>query len=97
VLDIIESIRGVMDAPPEVVLACPVGIIAALHFASDPAADIKGARSDSIVRQAKAELVQRPAWVRVVGVALGLGIAGWNYVHLQQPTFWANLLQTVQF
>jgi hypothetical protein len=97
VLEVIQSIRGVIDAPPEVILACPVGIIAALHFAGATTDPIKGARTDSVVREARAATVERPSWIKAVGVGLGLGIAGGNFMYLQDPSFWPSLLDRLPF
>jgi hypothetical protein len=97
VLDIIQNISSVIDAPAEVILACPVGVIAALHFASATTAEIKGARCDQVVREAKAAAVQRPAWVKTLGISLGLGVAGGNYMYLQDPNFWPSLINNLPF
>ncbi len=91
-LDVIQTFQNVIDAPTEVLLACPVGIIAALHFASATPDEIKGARCDQVVREAKAAAVQRPRWIQGLGVGLGLGIAGGNFMYMQDPDFWSNIL-----
>ena len=95
VLDILQNLRSVIDAPPEVLLACPAGIIAALHFASGNTEQIKGARCDQVVRQTKAMAVQRPGWIRSLGVCLGLAVAGSNFLYLQDPNFVTNLLNFI--
>jgi hypothetical protein len=96
-LDILQSITTVIDAPPQVILACPVGLIAALHFASASTEEIKGARCDQVVRLAKANAVQRPGWIKSVGVGLGLGVAGGNFMYLQDPNFWPSLFNSLPF
>jgi hypothetical protein len=94
-LDVLQNIQNVIDAPPQVLLACPVGIIAALHFASASTDEIKGARCDQVVRQAKAAAVQRPAWIKALGIGLGLGVAGGNFMYLQDPNFWPIFLNNL--
>jgi hypothetical protein len=88
---------GVIDAPAQVILACPVGLIAALHFASATTTEIKGARCDSVVREAKAAAVERPAWIKRIGVSLGLAIAGGSFMYLQDPNFWPALVRNLPF
>jgi hypothetical protein len=91
VLDIIDHLKHVVDAPPQALLACPIGLIAALHFASASEDEIKGARNDAVVRLARAEAVKRPAWVKGVGVSLGLCVAVANYLYIQDPNFLAQI------
>ena len=91
-IDILEQMKIVIDAPPEAVLACPVGLITALHFASGTNPEIKGARGDSVVRQARLELVARPAWVKMVGIGLGLTVAACNFLYIQDPQFLTAIL-----
>lgn len=97
VLEIIQNISSVMDAPAEVILACPIGVIAALHFAGSSTDEIKGARCDQVVREAKAAAVQRPRWINAMGIGLGLGVAGVNYMYLQDRNFWPSLINNLPF
>ena len=92
-LELIQNIRNVIDAPPQVLLACPVGLIAALHFAGTTTEQIKGARCDSVVRGAKANALERPSWIKGLGVGLGLSVAGGSFMYLQDPHFWPSLLR----
>jgi hypothetical protein len=95
--DVLQSIQNVIDAPPEALLACPVGIIAALHFASASPDEIKGARNDRVVREARAAAIHRPGWIKALGVGLGLGVAGGNFMYLQDPNFWPSFVNSLPF
>lgn len=96
-LDVLRDMFSIIDAPAQVILACPIGVIAALHFASATTEDIKGARCDQVVREAKAAAVQRPGWIKSLGVGLGLGVAGGNFMYLQDPNFWPSLIHRLPF
>jgi hypothetical protein len=96
-LDYIQIIRDVIDAPIQVIIGCPLGIIAALHFASSSTPKIKGARSDSVVRQAREIAVPHSGWVKALGVCLSLGVAGGSFMHLQSPELSALLSSTLPF
>jgi hypothetical protein len=97
VLDIFDNIKHVIDAPPEALLACPVGLIAALHFASGSNPEIKGAKNDNVVRVARAEAFHRPGWIKALGIGLGLGVAGGNFIYIQDPTLLASMLDRLPF
>jgi hypothetical protein len=96
-LDLVESLRTVIDAPVGVVLACPVGVIAALHFAGLSNEKIQGSKADPVVKAARASVLKRPGWIQPLGISLGLGVAGGNFMYLQDPNFWPNLLNSLPF
>ncbi len=96
-LDVLQNFQNVVDAPLQVILACPIGVIAALHFAGAPSNEIKGARCDQVVRAAKAEAVHRPAWIRTLGIGLGLSVAAGNFLFIQNPDYLSVLMNSLPF
>ncbi len=96
-LDILEMLKGCIDAPPQAILACPIGLIAALHFASGSQKEIRGARTDNVVRLARQEAVHRPGWVKALGIGLGLGVAVGNFLYIQDPQFLTAISHNLPF
>jgi hypothetical protein len=99
VLEFLQDLRHVVDAPPEALLACPIGLIAALHFASGEQKIVQGARVDRVVRAAREETLsrRRPAWVKTLGVCLGLSVAVGNFLYIQDPALISSLLSRIPY
>jgi hypothetical protein len=83
VFDLWDQLVSVVDAPVGAMLACPMGILVALHFAGGkPANHIGGPRADKWARESGMEVaVARPAWINAlaIGGALGTVIAASIY------------------
>jgi hypothetical protein len=71
-----------LDAPLVIVIGCPIGIVLALHFASDQNRDIQGARCDSVVREARLNSVGGRSWLKSVGVVVSLLYGLYSFIYL---------------
>jgi hypothetical protein len=82
VLDFIDTFYTSLNAPLWAVIGCPLGLIIALHFASDKNADIQGARVDSVVREARLNGTQGRSWIKSLGffIAFGYGLICFVYI-----------------
>jgi hypothetical protein len=80
--EFIDTIYKSLNAPLWAVIGSPIGIILALHFASDKNADVQGARVDSVVREARLNHAQERSWIKSLGffLALSYGIMCFVYV-----------------
>jgi hypothetical protein len=95
VLEYIQVLKSVLDVPLQVVIGCPLGIVAALHFANSSTPEVKGARSDTVVRQAKAMATPYTRWLKSVGVVLGLGVSAGSFLYLQDPDLFMFLVRAL--
>jgi hypothetical protein len=80
--EFLKTIYLSLDAPFWAILGCPVGLVLALHFASDRSVTVKGARVDEVARQARLKYNGGRSWLKSIFffVALGYSIVCLLYV-----------------
>jgi hypothetical protein len=81
-----------LDAPLWAVIGCPVGLVVALHFASDKNVDIKGARVDAVVREARLAHNAGRSWLKSAGFFLAFGYSMACFAYVFDPNFVLDLI-----
>jgi hypothetical protein len=73
--EFIKTIYLSFNAPLWAVLGAPIGMIVALHFASDKNAEVQGARVDSVAREARLAHSATRSWLKSTGFFVAFGYA----------------------
>jgi hypothetical protein len=73
--EFIKTIYLSFNAPLWAVLGAPIGMVLALHFASDKNAPIQGARVDSVAREARLVHSATRSWLKSTGFFIAFGYA----------------------
>jgi hypothetical protein len=94
-LDFIDTIYHSLNAPLWAVLGCPLGLILALHFASDKNADIQGARVDAVVREARLNHAQERTWIKSFGFFLAFGYCMLCFVYILDRNILFNMISRI--
>jgi hypothetical protein len=94
-IEFMDTFYHSLNAPLWAVLGCPLGIILALHFASDKNADVQGARVDSVVREARLNHTQQRTWVKSFGFFVAFGYGLTCFIYILDRTIIFNLISKV--
>ncbi|MEN9855224.1 MAG: hypothetical protein RL186_222 [Pseudomonadota bacterium] len=76
----------ILDVPPVILAMIVVGLVVALHFATEPKTSHVGAMSDSSVRKAQASEPVRPKFIRLLLVVAGFVSATVGIMAVMSPS-----------
>jgi hypothetical protein len=95
VFDFVDTIYKSLNAPLWAVFGSPLGLVLALHFASDKNADIQGARIDSVVRDARLNHAQERTWIKSLGFFIAFGYSLFCFVYVLDRNILFDLAEKV--
>jgi hypothetical protein len=93
--EFLKTIYLSLDAPLWAVLGAPVGLVLALHFASDKNADIQGARVDSVVREARLAHNPGRSWLKSVSFFIAFAYALTCLIYVFNPTLITDAIKSL--
>jgi hypothetical protein len=83
--EFIDNIRASLNAPWAIILACPISIIAALHFSSREHGTMYGSDTSASLSASIISVRSKSGWIRIALAYIFAAIAAGSFYYMMDP------------